>query len=166
MSFSLVQQLLFGRRIWECGGDHKPLARAIPFCLQCHLFFHFYLLFQGSFSDCFGPPVISSPGLTFHSVLYPSLPDVVPFPGTLCAGFRSARSGITGVIDKGLRAPPGPRENSLCPVWLLSLTRQRFVTLSHLQSCSAGAELCLCLILRAALVLCCDVWPRMPEKLW
>lgn len=99
-------------------------------------------------------------------MLYPSLPDVVPFPGTLCASFRSARSGITGVIDKGLRAPPGPRENSVCPVWLLSLTRQRFVTLSHLQSCSAGAELYLCLILRAVLVLCCEVWPRMPEKLW
>lgn len=155
MSYPLVQEVLFERKIQKLHGVvlgvscarpgvglddphgslptqwilwfyeilHKPLAYAIP--LWCHLFFHFYL-FQWSFFDHFSPPFIFSLGLTFHSMLYLSLPDLILFPGIpygfMFQWFRNKWE--SGQSFEG---------SSLHSALLLSWTQQRFVSLGNLE---------------------------------
>lgn len=83
--------------------------------------------FQWSFFEHFAPSFVSSPGLTFHSMLYLSLPDLILFPGILYVLF----------MFQWLRSKWESGQNfegsSLHSALFLSWTQQRFVSLGNLE---------------------------------
>lgn len=82
--------------------------------------------FQWSFMDHFAPSFISSLGLTFHSMLYLSLPDLILFPGIPYVLFML--QWLRNKWESG-QSFVGSSSHSAS---LLSWTQQRFVSLGNL----------------------------------
>lgn len=84
-------------------------------------------LYRWSSFDHFEPSFISSLGLSFHSMLYLSLPDLIPFPGIPYVLFMF--QWLRSKWEKGQSF----QSSSLHCALLLSWTQQRFVSLGNLE---------------------------------
>lgn len=136
MSYPLVQELLFWdkdmeitwcvlcmTRGWTRWSSKVPSnsVDSMKYLRVCKTFFSEFSL------TLFAPSFISSQGLTFHSMLYSSLPDLILFPGIpyVIFMFQWLRNKWeSGQSFEG---------SSLHSALLLSWTQQRFVSLGNLE---------------------------------